>query len=435
MNYGLMIKNARKKLGLIQADLSSDNLSRANVSDIEKGKANLVASKGLLIYEVLVTHSFEKDVEIELNFDELLSENIKYTQLKQAREIVQKLKRAKEEDKAVQHYELENHRLFAIRNDIGMLKYFILRRIADLSNDNKEFKVKVLFNALDYLKWLKFAEIYEKYDKTLRVVTGVANVLKMFKELLTYYSFYENNAIDNDIKIDALIYFNLGVLHKKSENYRQSYKYTERYLDFSKDTTLIDRADAITVLGNLSIKMNDIDRGIEHYEEVIDMLGLDGDVKTKSFALSNLVFNISIFNAGKKEEVSKWLEELESSIEYLKEVLSNFSILCLYMSVAYEYIGEGKKSLNYMSLALESSESSSQSVFTLSILKKHTSLLNDTDSLCKMLENIDYLSLDCESKLKYNNLLLNAILLNKSVHSMLDKQLGGLIEEIGGYYE
>jgi tetratricopeptide (TPR) repeat protein len=423
LKYGEMIKKARTDLKLNQSILTSSNLSTAAVSDIEKEKVNLTSSKALLIYEILVTQSFEKNIKIELNFDELLNDNIKYSQMRQARNIIDKLRKAKENNEDVQKFELENDRLFAIRNDVGMLKYFIFRAIAELTED-KEFKVKVLFNSLDYLKWLKFEEIHEKYDETLKKVTSISYETQSIKELLNYYEFFEQNSLDLGIQIQPIVYFNLGLLYARMLKYELAYKNVERYIDFNRELELSDRIDALIILGNISTENGEFHKGINIYRKALELCQTGNYVTQEAKLLSNLILNISINNLDLKDEIKTYIDKLK----FISDNSSSYQYSrYLNLSIGSFYIERFDDFNQYLIQSISFSKSENEKLRVLDEVLKFVKNKDEIKKFEHYLDEIAFEKLSDNSKLIFMTMVfyVHNAQLPESLNKYINEYYGG----------
>lgn len=416
---------------MTQSDVADGRISRNSISDVENNKVRLVPSRALLIYEKLLNQACAKGIKIDLEFDEILRDNPKYQQLKYGYEIINELKQINSQGGDISQFLVEKYRLYAIRNEIGILKVYILMGLYRLVDNDLDTKVKLAFNALDFLKWQKFNSIYKTFDEILTLVIKSACKLNKYSELIHYYSFFEANAIDQGVVVPSRLYFNLGLFYKKRKEYLESYKYINRYIDFCSDLTLEDRIDTLIMLGNLSIKMEDIDRGIMHYEEVINSLGPTGDIVLKSFALSNLIYNVSIFSVEDKiSDVEHYLNELDENIQILEEKLENISIVYLYMAVGYEFIGNSKKSKKYKFLSLHSCANSKEIVFTLGELIENSEINSIKETFLEKLLSVDKYDLTEEYKLNFYELVFKVLAIEGFINDR-NSEIVSLIKELG----
>jgi transcriptional regulator with XRE-family HTH domain len=354
MKYGQMIRVARKKLGLNQSDLSNKNISRTLISEIEKENTKLVESKALMIYKKLVKEAYIQDQPIDLDFDGVLKNNFEYVQLKQAREILIFLTDAKKEQKRISKFELENYRLFALRGEIGIFKYFIFRELALHSEDNNEFKVKVLFNALDYLKWLNFKHIHEHYDDTLKAVTPIAYKERLFKELIHYYKYQRDSLIEIEGFIEARVYFNLSLLYEDIGNYEKAFNFLDKYFEYKTRLTLKDYYDALLGKARLSTRSGKYREGIKLYEELLQLISGEKYKLQRSIVLGNMLFNIPKLEEDYSEDkIYSYLEELNEMMLEVLEMRNFPSELLVNIGIGYGLINKKEKSIEYVYKAFE----------------------------------------------------------------------------------
>lgn len=434
MKYGEMIKKARKMLKLNQTALTNNNISTAAVSDIEKNKVNLVPTKALMIYETLIIASIDLNIEIELDFDDILSDNIKYQQLKQAWKIVLELKSDLEGNIQTSEFELEKYRLLAIRNDIGILKYFILREIAEVSSKNKSYFVKVLFNALDYLKWENFKTVYEKFDSTLKLVTSSAYQARRLDELINYYEYEKERLFELGMKIEPRIFFNLSLFYEDMLDYNMASKYLERYLEYKTLLCTEDYYDALLGKARLCTKLKKVEEGIKLYDNILLNLSSMDFKKQQSIALSNILYNIP------KLKTKANFDKVESYITQLTDLISDVVVermfpskIYLNTAIGYSYINQADACLEYLAKAFSLSKSSSE---TAAIIKDAYECISQIP-LKVIVSHLDFVAieeLNDKEKIKFLSTMLgiqsNAIDSNdeKSI-AALKKYLNDLKEE------
>lgn len=354
MNYGQMIRTARKKLGLNQSDLANDNISRTLISEIEKGNTNLVSTKALLIYKKLINESYLQDIEIELDFDGVLKDNFEYLQLRQAREVLTLLINVREKKKKISAYELENYRLFALRSEIGIFKYYIFRELALHERENHEFKIKVLFNALDFLKWQNFEEIYVFYDQTLKEVTLPAYNNRLFEKLIHYYKYQKDRLMEIEVFIEPRIYYNLSLFNDFILDYEKAYRYLDKYLEYKTTLSSIDYYDALIGRARLATRFGRYAIGIKLYEELLNTMSKGDFRKQRSIVLGNILFNIpKLTNRYSSKKIEAYLKELTGMLPDALDQRNFPSDLLVNISIGYGLINEVEESNNYIRKAFE----------------------------------------------------------------------------------
>jgi transcriptional regulator with XRE-family HTH domain len=357
MNYGQMIRTARKRLSLNQSDLANNKISRTLISEIEKGNTNLVTSKALLIYKKIIEESYLQKKDVQVDFDEILKDNFEYTQLRQVKEILMKLSQA--EGESISNFDLENYRVFALRSEIGIFKYYIFRAIASNIKGDMAFKSKVLFNALDFLKWLNFEDIYKKYDETLKEVTTAAYKEGLFEELIHYYEYQKDGLIEIREFIEPRVYYNLFLFNEMIKKYEAAYRYLNAYLDYSTSLDQDDYHDALLGIPRLSTKAGDFEKGIKQYEDLLSRFVVDRYQKQRSIILSNILFNMP--KLGTKMNVKKvemYLEELISMLPEILEERDFPSELMVNIAIGYGLIGKKDEANAFVKKAFEYSTNS-----------------------------------------------------------------------------
>lgn len=359
MNYGQMIRVARKKLSLNQSDLANNKISRTLISEIEKGNTNLVTSKALLIYKKIIEESYLQKTEVQVNFDEVLKNNFEYTQLKQGKEILMSLSHRVNGGKSISKFELENYRVFALRSDIGIFKYYIFSAIASNIKADDAFKMKVLFNALDFLKWLNFEDVYKKYDETLKEVTKAAYKEGLFEELIHYYEYQKEGLIEIREFIEPRVYYNLFLFNEMIKKYEVAYRYLNAYLDYSTSLDEDDYHDALLGIPRLSTKAGDYEKGIKQYEDLLSRFVVERYKQQRSIILSNILFNISKSkNTFDSKKIEIYLEELTNMLPEILEVRDFPSELLVNIAIGYGLINKEKEANAFVKRAFEQSKTS-----------------------------------------------------------------------------
>lgn len=430
MKYGSMIKKARLSLGLIQADLSNSNISSSIVSDIEKDKIRLVPSKGLLIYEFLVMKSVEKDIDIDLDFDDLLSDFDQYNRIKKSKLIIDQLKSAIKDETVLPQTELEVLRLYAIRNDIGMLKYFIFRLIASQKNINDQYKMKVMYNLLDYLKWQPFEQISKFFDVSLSDLTALGFQYMKFKQLIEYYEYFEDNCRDYDIKIEVRIYYNMGLIYKELAEYKLAHKYIERYLDFTANISLEKKLKGLTTLGNIAMLQGNFELGISYYDRVYSLSHAEGCEKQQMIICNNLLYALVRMNNQNLDQLNEYYTKYMALAPiYLDELNKKYSAY-LNVALAHDYLGDYDLALENLNTAISVSYSDVSKV----------TIINETYYLMKkvhvhwILENISMLDFDGLSEKNKNiilSIVLGIVISNNDSHDIatfVQKKLSQILE-------
>jgi tetratricopeptide (TPR) repeat protein len=316
-----------------------------------------VTSKALLIYKKIIEEAFLQKTDVQVDFDEILKDNFEYTQLKQGKEILMTLSSA---DKgSVSNFDLENYRVFALRSEIGIFKYYIFSAIASVIKDNAAFKAKVLFNALDFLKWLNFEGIYKKYDETLKEVTTAAYKEGLFEQLIHYYEYQKDGLIEIRAFIEPRVYYNLFLFNEMIKKYEVAYKYLNAYLDYSTSLDQDDYHDALLGIPRLSTKAGNYEKGIKQYEELLLRFSMDQHKQQRSIILSNILFNLPKLKIKfESEKIEVYLEELTSMLPDIIEDRDFPSELMINIAIGYSLIGNEKEADTFLKKAFEYSETS-----------------------------------------------------------------------------
>lgn len=347
MEYGSRIRETRISLGLTLMDLKDSNISHNMVSHIETGASNLVPSKALMLYKKLIEEGMRQNKCLDLEFDSILSSNESYLNYKNAKEIICKLRNSIDESASLDIEELKQHVAFAKRNDIGILSYYIFLYCARLiDSSNNQLRIETYYSALDYLRWYKENKRNIKlFEDTLFEVTPDAYSMMDFEVLIKYYEHYVTTSEHYAYYVRSSTYFNLGLMYKKIENFPQSTKYIDKYLNLDTLPNKEDPLDAMILKANVFIDSGNIIEGIRLYNEILQN---DLNDIAKSICLSNLVFNIanSEIDINSNDYLSK-LVELENIYKNAETEKSFKYQSPLSLATGYEYLGYITNALKY----------------------------------------------------------------------------------------
>jgi len=407
MRYGNEIKITRKILGLNQEDLANENISRNLISDIEKNKVNLVPSKALIIFKVLIEEAAKQEKEININFDELLSDNENYNNLRNMYVIYLELIRATKQDFSIS--KLKNYKFNLLLHDIGLLKYYVLLKIFEITPESEiEFRTEIMMDALAFLRWERFDKIHDDFKLTLEKATPAANRLGKQNELIYYYKYYEDNMIRYGQTISPKIYYNLALFYKKIKNYSESYNYLERTLFFNRELPIEKKADILNLKGNVCIEVGKISEGIEIYKEVMCMLEFSDLDIPKSYALSNLIYSTSIKRSD-INVVKGYLVDLLNLLPKISNERKNLNVLFRNLAISNNYIGDIENSQKFMRCSFEECVTISDSVDLLYEYYKHIANVMNFNTYYEQLISTDVLNLSEKDKNRIMSIVLSII--------------------------
>lgn len=414
MKYGNDIKKARKILGLSQIDLSNDNISRNLISDIENDKINLVPSKALIIFKLMIEAATKQGTDINLNFDELLIKNENYIKLCEVFNIYRELIRS---SNTLSTSILEEYRIMIQRHDIGLMKYYVFMKLYEVIPEKEfEFRTKVLIETLSFLKWELFDKIHLYFKNVLENVTPIANRLGKHSELIHYYKYYEENMVSSGYSIDPKFYYNLALFYKKIENYIESYNYIERTLLFDKALSIEQRADLLILKGNISVENKEFEDAIVTYKEVLKILKHNNYKIQESYALSNLIYCMTL-NKNEHILIKEYYIELRNLIPYIESERKNINVLYRNLAIAADYLGDAENLIIFIQFSFEECTTKSD---TIDLLYKYYKYIPNAITLVPFNEHLIKIQVSTVSekdRIKLMSIVLSIIANNYSCNN------------------
>jgi transcriptional regulator with XRE-family HTH domain len=334
---GEKIKEVRNTLGLSQKQLAGDDMTRAYISIIEKGRAK-PSTKTLEI----IARKLGKSAEFFLSED--VEESIEISDA-----LLQRAKLMKDSGNLVSSYKIANN-IFSITQEKYILAevYLLILEVKLLEKDYEMVLVKGE-DALPILMELKdrsyLVNYYLMVGNALFNIEDYTMAKKAYKNSLKYSDQLKKLQIE---RIKALIY--LGTTYIRLGEYDASietFTEAESYASLYDDLKL--RAEISLGLGRVYYLIGNIDLGVKSTKEAVGYYEkLDDD--SKILALHNLAFMESHKN--NKEKAIKiliyCLEFYSTSDKYQKQaaVLEDLAIL-------YLEIDNLSKSKEYTNLAIK----------------------------------------------------------------------------------
>lgn len=269
MKYGNYIRDIRKHLKITQDELSGINISRNLISSIEKNKTNLIPQKGILIMEKLIEASLEKNVMIDIKFDDLLGHYPRYHQIKEAHKFCKDIYDATLKYDKLEIALLETDIETLSHYDIGLLKFFVYYYSARyLRFYSKELAIKYYFKSLECLKWLYPLEKESIFSTALREVTPLANEYKMYSKLAEYHDLGIITMEQSDNEFSHNHYYNQAYFNMKAGRLKKAKEVITSYLN-SKSLDQEDLVDAKLLKADILLLNNHVDEGILLLEECL----------------------------------------------------------------------------------------------------------------------------------------------------------------------
>lgn len=436
MSHSNELKKIRKQLGLTQKDVSTNNLSPNLLSMIETDQVELTPQKALMLYKKYTEVALIKGIDITLDFDLLLSQSTEYAILKKAFNICSKLNVNLQNNQNVSLLELEEYVSFAHSHEIGLFKYFIYTKSAELLiEDSEPLKERWLTEALDILKWYSFKDIHFLYAKTLKLLTKVCFNYRGFEKLTAYTLFLIEQLIENHIQVDSDLYYNVSLFYSNQKKYTDAYKYFIQYEEKATLLSMTEKFDNLILKSVILNQIHQVNEAFKLYE--IGLKWLDGlheetFLTYKALILSNIIYESIVHN------FNPYLSKLTFYLNELEELVKSTSLLQVQKRSVYTNLAIGcskvkstDKSQNYLKKAFEASVSSDEKFI---IIHDYLSTceINDLDmNLIDEILKIDLKALSITNREHFLLILLEIALKTEHEYArfMLTKYINQLKEK------
>lgn len=346
MKYGEMIRIARKKLKLSQANLSCQGLSKNLIGAVEQGTHKLTVMKGTIIYERLLEISLESQIIIELQFDELLEGQPRYIHIRNTYDYCKHLLKAILSRQVVSFKNIDDHLRNITMHNTGIFKYFaFLYTGMYMKRYNKKKSLHYYFESLECLKWLYPLEKEALFSRALREATPMAYELQAFSKLTEYQALNIKQMEQNNKTFSYNYYYNLAYFSLKAGEYEKANEAISSYMTFK----LLNQEDLI----DAKIIQAESLYGLGEYREAIEVLQYALKIINRSLhydhkvtCLSKLICYLSFDEGSSSTLIHDYCHELDNikdrvTIDFdLKECYHALSLGYYQLEaydVAYEY--------------------------------------------------------------------------------------------------
>lgn len=421
MDYGIMIRNARETLGLYQRDLSQDKFSSNLLSNIEKGKTNLTKQKAMMLYTKILEFSWKKNIFPELNFDELMENDVEYVTLRRAHHLCIGLKdkiRLKECIDAKEYIFLKD---FAHNEKIGMLSYYLYRLIVQsLAEDMTSEKLETYHDILDFLRWENLGDNTEEFRSNLEASIPYSYVENKIGQTLTYYYILLEAQKKYNYRVDSNTYYNLVIFNKREKNYDESYKFLNKYLKSKSYLSLEEEAEIKILEASLMSNIGKNDESLKLYSDLSKRLVGENLENLEVLCYSNSIYRICKHNlSGNKNTVIEYLDKIN---DILDKVLDHVSLRSLYSNMAQGYclIDSLAISKEYFLKALENTDNCRSDLIVLEEALSLFVKLNELDFIVDRLYILDLASLQLDETLMLYEMIIRLTYLNNSNDISID---------------
>lgn len=342
LKYGSMIKKTREQLCLYLRDVSCDNLSVNILSDIEKDKVRLQKSKALLIYKQMLKYSWKKEILIDLEFDELLSESKEYVILKEANTLLKKMYFAIENNTFFNEEILDDVKHYGKQQCAGILRFYLYYFATKVvSFESRRFKMNTYFSALDVLKW----EDLESYICEFRVcceeVTSLCYDFDKVDVLQDYYMVLLDGEKRYCYRVEPNTYYNLSLLLKNSRHYTLALNYLNEYEKAKTYYTLEDKGEIAIMRASMLSDMGRLKEAFDIYEEWIERLHSNGLLRLEFICYLNFIHRVYKYKVKEKYTMVKiYTEKAEMLLERIQDELMNKESIYSNIGQGYTVIGD-----------------------------------------------------------------------------------------------
>jgi len=207
--------------------------------------------------------------------------------------------------------------------------------------------------ALDY--FLKALEVFEQKGETRRIAIGNMNIGNLYEDQQDYITAleYYSRALQlsyktNDKKRISECLMNVGNIYANKKEYTVAREYYQKSLKINEELGYLPSHDnCYEHIGSTYEAEGDLDKALEYYTKSYELAKNENDKITLALVLGNLS-NLNI----KKKKYEEALELATQSLEISLETgdLQNISNGYLYLSSAWEKLGNSENALKFMKL-------------------------------------------------------------------------------------
>jgi len=411
MIYGALIKNKREYLNVDITELSDGILTPELLRNIETGKVRLLPESAFTIYKRLVLIALEKNLPMELHFDELLIGNFQYRTYKHSNAICQTLRNGLMNEQELKHELLQEFFEQALDANVGLLSYYILKLCGDAWEklNRADLCCDAYFKAIDLLLETKGKHFLDKFESDLSDITKHADHLRRYDDLINYYSLYIEEKQNNASFIAPKFYFNLGIFNKMTHDYVDSMKYIDLYLEHSKSVPTSTMTDCMILKSSIYSKMGFGEQALALYSETLNLLkSTDYDLR-RSMCYSNSI-NTVIENQmpGKDQMIADYIGDLIQLIKSDSVILEDKYNELGNIGQGYYYLNQLNESHDYFIKAFKEIRLDLNSKKELQLILESLPTFKDLDKLdfiITRLLSLDYPRMDTNTKKKYLELM------------------------------
>lgn len=435
MYLGDRIKRTREKLGLIQMNLQTPNLSRNLLSGIEHNKTTLTPAKALILYKQFIDYSWIRDIEIDIHFDEVLDQNQEYKKLKEANQVCHKLYHMIKHDE-MDSLEVDYNILDQYRNvDLGMLGFSIPYFLGQIAYKRKELKraQKLYYKALDNLIVTRRIDVIENFRDCAYDLLLVCRALNDEKQVLKYYKHIEYMCLASKQEVPAGILYNLSLYSEISGEFEQAISYLNDYSELELNT--YDRIEARIMKANIYSSMKELTKSSAMY---IDILSTESEIsyEYQALCLGNVINDIIDSDSTVYDDnISEYRAKLMDIIKSKTNTVYNYK---QYSSIArsYEYFDDYENAYEYYVTSFKSIDHDHDFNKTITVLLESYATfkkLGHLDDFISLILKVSIDKINCKSKVQLLTLIakLQADLLQNQNQNL--NKLDALISYISNF--
>lgn len=407
MNYGLQIRETRKKLGITQSDLTMTGMSRVYITDLESGKAILepnIPNKVERAYQIsmkLMYFALVKNIPIDLEFDQLFPNDHIYFISKSCYESILEINNEHHNESSLQR--LEDTYL---NQPIDYLKFFLLKSIGETYETlkMKHQAVRVYQLALRGFKYKLVHSFVNIYKDTLYNYLFLVDDIENSREIVDLFEFVLSFSMTHNVSLNRYDYYNMALFSLKAFAYEAGLNYIQQQIAYYTSGIEDDVSYKIIQTGLLQ-KLERFDEAQEIYNELLTYSKLPDT--------SILLIHSNYINYIVKSFQS--LHQLKSSMTLVENLTKTSTFISHH---TYANLGQGYYMLNDHQSSYQQFESAFKTLVSSGDMTMYDYLtlvseayltylaLGKCDELIAYIKNIDYDDLHNKEK----NLLLTILI-------------------------
>ncbi len=290
--FNEQIRISIKTLELTDDDYFYLEYSKAEFDKIINKKLQLEQEDCIRIYKNLLYFAFIKDVNIYLDFDDILTKNEAYKAIKACYFDINKLKYQKNIPLAY----LDECMLKHNNQHTGNLKFFLYCAVASTYlKTNRRRAYDQYFLALSFLSNNLNLQNINIFDNTFSIICELAVKLRYSKGLTDLALLIIKFRVDNNLKLDASTYYNLALLYKFSADYDNSLAILDLYCPLESFKSSSDKWEIESLRASILMRKGNYDEGLSLLTQILYNLESDLNFSLLSRVCNNIIYFVSYY--------------------------------------------------------------------------------------------------------------------------------------------